>query len=79
MEWEKKVKLIFYCHHYSKVKNLKLMIIEFTDYTIIWWDQLVLERRRNEEKLIETWNEMKVVIKKGFVLSHFYRKLYQIL
>lgn len=35
LEWEKKVELIFYCHHYFEVKKVKLVIIEFTDYTII--------------------------------------------
>jgi hypothetical protein len=36
MEWEKKVE-----------KKVKLTVIEFTDYAIIWWDQLLTNRRRN--------------------------------
>jgi hypothetical protein len=67
LEWEKKVKLIFYCHHCSKVKRVKLIVIEFTNYDIIWWDHHVLGRMKNEEKLIETWDEMKIVIRKRFV------------
>ncbi|KAL6345118.1 hypothetical protein AAG906_013602 [Vitis piasezkii] len=59
LEWEKKVEFIFECHNYSKEKNVKLVVIEFTDYAIIWWDQLVMNRRRNYERLIETWEEMK--------------------
>ena len=53
LEWEKKVELIFECHNYSKKKKVKLPIIEFTDYAIIWWDQLVMNKRRNHERLIE--------------------------
>uniref|UniRef100_A0A2N9JBK9 CCHC-type domain-containing protein n=1 Tax=Fagus sylvatica TaxID=28930 RepID=A0A2N9JBK9_FAGSY len=58
LEWEKKVELIFECHNYSEEKKVKLAVIEFTDYAIIWWDQLVMNRRRNHERAIETWEEM---------------------
>ena len=54
-EWEKKMELIFKCHNYSEEKKVKLVVIKFTDYTIIWWDQLVMNRRRSHERLIETW------------------------
>ena len=54
LECEKKVDLIFECHNYSEEKNVKLAIIEFTNYAIIWWDQLVMNRRRNRERPIET-------------------------
>jgi uracil-DNA glycosylase len=32
---EKKVELIFDCHHYSKKKTIKLIVIDFTGYAII--------------------------------------------
>ena len=51
LEWEKKVEFIFECHNYSKEKKVKLAIIEFTDYAIIWWDQLVMNRRRNHKEM----------------------------
>ena len=63
LEREKKMELVFDCHNYSKLKNIKLAAIEFTDYTIVWWDQLCINRRRNGERLIETWDEMKRVIR----------------
>jgi len=40
------VDLIFDCDHYYEEKMIKL-VIEFTDYDIIWWDKIVLKRRRN--------------------------------
>lgn len=46
LECEKKVKLISYYHRYSKRKKLKLVTIEFTHSVIIWWDPIVLDRRR---------------------------------
>ena len=36
LEWEKKVEFIFECHNYSKEKKVKLAVIEFIDYAIIW-------------------------------------------
>jgi hypothetical protein len=77
LEWEKKVELIFECHNYSEEKTVKLAVIEFTDYAIIWWDQLVMSRRRNQERPIETWEEMKAIMRRRFVPSHYCRELYQ--
>jgi hypothetical protein len=77
LEWEKKVDLIFECYNYSEEKKVKLAVIEFADYAIIWWDQLVMNRRRNHERHVETWEEMKAIIRRRFVPSHYYRKLYQ--
>ena len=77
LEREKMVELIFECHNYSGEKKVKLTIIEFSDYAIIWWDQLVMNRRRNHERPTETWEEMKAIMRKWFVPSHYYRDLYQ--
>uniref|UniRef100_A0A2N9GSJ0 CCHC-type domain-containing protein n=1 Tax=Fagus sylvatica TaxID=28930 RepID=A0A2N9GSJ0_FAGSY len=77
LEWEKKIDLMFDCHNYSEEKKVKLAVIEFTDYAIIWWDQLVTNRRRNNERPVETWGELKALMRRRFVPSHFYRDLYQ--
>jgi hypothetical protein len=42
---------------------------------VIWWDQLVMNRR--SERPIETWEEMKAIMRRRFVRSHYYRELYQ--
>ena len=77
LEWEKKIDLVFDCHNYSEEKKVKLAVIEFTDYAIIWWDQLVTNRRRNNEGPVETWGELKAIMRRRVVPSHFYRDLYQ--
>nr|XP_023887116.1 uncharacterized protein LOC111999228 [Quercus suber] len=73
----REVEFIFECHNYSEEKKVKLAVIEFTDYAIIWWDQLVMNRRRNYERPIETWEEMKAIMRRRFVPNHYYRDLYQ--
>ena len=35
LKWEKKIKFVFDCHNYSKLKKVKLLAIEFFDYVII--------------------------------------------
>ena len=71
------MEFIFECHNYSEEKNVKVVVIEFTNYAIIWWDQLVMNRRRNNERLIETWEKMKATMRRRFVPSHYYKDLYQ--
>ena len=36
LEWERKVELVFDCHDYSENKKVKLAVIEFSDYAIVW-------------------------------------------
>ncbi|KAA3461765.1 mutant gag-pol polyprotein [Gossypium australe] len=54
LEWEKKIELVFDCHNYSKNKKVKLATIEFSDYAMIWWDQLTTSQRCNREFPITT-------------------------
>lgn len=69
--------MIFGCHNYSKEKKVKLLAVEFIDYVIIWWDQLIASRRRNLERPISIWDEMKAMTKRRFVPNHYYRELQQ--
>ena len=70
MDW------IFYCHSYSEAKKIKLVVIEFTDYALIWWDQNVISRRMSGERLVESWKEMKVLMRRRFVPNRYYKDLY---
>ncbi|XP_042446416.1 uncharacterized protein LOC122031363 [Zingiber officinale] len=70
------VELVFDCHNYSEEKKVKLAAVAFTDYVIIWWDQLTLSRRRNRELPIDNWEDMKAVMRRRFVPSHYYRDLH---
>ncbi|XP_042415164.1 uncharacterized protein LOC122004323 [Zingiber officinale] len=70
------VELIFDCHNYSEEKKVKLAAVAFTDYAIIWWDQLTLSRRRNRELPIDNWEDMKAIMRRRFVPSHYYQDLH---
>ena len=55
---------------------MKLIVIEFTDYALILWDQNVISRRRSGERPVSSWEEMKVLMRRRFVPNHYYRDLY---
>ena len=75
-EWETKTQFVFECQSYTDSKKVRLAAAEFTDYAIVWWDQFVTNRRRDGERPVETWEEMKAVMRKRFVPRHYYRDLY---
>ena len=52
LEWEKKVEFIFECHNYSEEKKVKLAVIEFIEYALIWWDQLVGGNEGHHEETV---------------------------
>ncbi|RDX97617.1 hypothetical protein CR513_19596, partial [Mucuna pruriens] len=60
---------IFSCQSYSEGKKVKLVALEFTDYTL-------KERTRYGERSIRTWDEMKAIMRRRFVLSYFHRELH---
>lgn len=45
----KEGRLIFKYHNCSKKKKAKLIIVEFANYVLVWWDQLFLAKHRNQE------------------------------
>nr|XP_016469595.1 PREDICTED: uncharacterized protein LOC107791946 [Nicotiana tabacum] len=79
LDWERKVEAIFDCHNYSEGKKVKLAAVEFSDYAAIWWKKLSRDRLQEGQALVATWAEMKRVMRKRFVPSHFQRDLQQCL
>jgi hypothetical protein len=77
LDWEKKMEFVFDCNNYLETKKVKLAVTEFSEYAITWWDQLVINRRRNRKRPINTWEETKVVMRKRFVPSYYYQELYK--
>ncbi|RDX60126.1 hypothetical protein CR513_61761, partial [Mucuna pruriens] len=77
LQWERKVEHVFDCHNYSKEKKVKLVVIKFIDYASIWWDQFVINRCRIGERLIRTWEDIKSIMRRRFVPSHYHRDLHK--
>ena len=76
LEWEMKIEQVFDCHNYSDERKVRLAATEFSDYALVWWDQSTKDRRRNGEHAVETWEEMKAIMRKRYVPSHYRRELH---
>ncbi|XP_019435873.1 PREDICTED: uncharacterized protein LOC109342321 [Lupinus angustifolius] len=75
-EWELKMEQVFECQHYSEEKKVKVAALEFKEYAMVWWDQIQKERRRYGEEVVNTWGEMKRVMRRRFVPSSYQRDVH---
>jgi hypothetical protein len=76
LEWETKIEQIFNCHTYTNLQKVQVAALEFKEYALVWWDQIVKDRRRYGEPQIETWEEMKRIMRRRFVPSYYNRELH---
>jgi hypothetical protein len=44
LTWDLKVDKIFRMHNYSEEKKMAMATLEFDDYALIWWEQLLSDR-----------------------------------
>lgn len=58
-------------------KKVKIAALEFTDYTITCWNQVVTARRKNHERPINTWEKLEVIIRKRFVPNYYHREFHK--
>ncbi|KAG7533170.1 Reverse transcriptase domain [Arabidopsis thaliana x Arabidopsis arenosa] len=77
LEWEKKIELVFVCQQYTEENKVKVAATELYDYALSWWDQIVTTKRRLGHDPIETWNQLKAIMRRRFVPSHYHRELHQ--
>ena len=42
--------MIFDIYRYFEEKKVKLGVAEFTDYAMVWWERLVVERKKKLRK-----------------------------
>ena len=75
LEWELKIEHIFSCNTYEEAQKVKLAAAKFSDYAFVWWNKFQRERARNEEPLVETWIEMKRIMRKRYVPASYTRDL----
>lgn len=52
LTWELKVDKVFCKHNYSEDKKLAMVSLEFDDYALIWWEQVLNQRDNHGERLV---------------------------
>ena len=75
MEWELKIRHVFSCNQYTEEHKVKLAAAEFSGYALIWWNNHQRERRMNEEPLVDTWEDMRRIMRKRYVPASYNREL----
>src|SRR6187399_1953819 len=72
-----KVDKIFRLHNFDEEKKIAMASLEFQDYVLIWWEQIIERREAKGEPPITTWAQMKEVMRARFVPTHYNRDLFK--
>ncbi|RDX96379.1 hypothetical protein CR513_20972, partial [Mucuna pruriens] len=54
LEWEMKVEKIFEYFDFNKRMKVKLVTIEFSGYTLVWWNEVLYDIIRMRRAIVET-------------------------
>ncbi|XP_027169405.1 uncharacterized protein LOC113769129 [Coffea eugenioides] len=76
LEWLSKIEMVFSCQNYTEVQKVQLATMEFTEYAVVWWDQIKKSRRRNGLPELVPWPELRAMMRTRFVPGHYTRDLY---
>ena len=77
LSWALKVDKIFRLHNYDEEKKIAMATLEFHDYVLIWWEQVIKRSREKDEPPIMTWTQMKDFMRARFMLTYYTRDLFK--
>ena len=77
LSWALKVDKIFRLQNYDEEEKVDMASLEFQDYVLIWWEQVIERRQEKGEPPITTWTQMKDVMRAHFVPTHYSRDLFK--
>jgi len=75
LNWEIKIEQIFTSYGIRDDKKLKLATLEFQNYALVWWTNVVKDWKRYGEPPVSTWDELKKLMRKSHVPSSYHREL----
>ena len=77
ISWALKVNTIFSLHNYEEEKKIAMVSLEFQDYVLISWEQVIECREAKGEPPITTWAQMKDVMRACFVPTYYNYDLFK--
>ena len=77
LSWALKADKIFHLHNYEEEKKIAMASLEFQDYVLIWWEQVLERREARGEPPITTWAQMKDVMRAHFVPTYYNHDLFK--
>ena len=64
------------CYSYNEEKKIKLASLEFEGFALVWGNQVRSDVERMKRPLINTWQDMKRVLREIFVSFYYGRDLH---
>ncbi|KAL5153767.1 hypothetical protein HKD37_19G053260 [Glycine soja] len=77
LTWEMKIRHAFSYNDYLEEQKEKLAATTFSDYALVWWKKNQREMKREEGREIDTWTEMRRVMRKRYVPTSYSRTMRQ--
>ncbi|KAH1227721.1 hypothetical protein GmHk_10G027888 [Glycine max] len=77
LTWEMKIQHAFSYNDYLEEQKVKLAVATFSDYALVWWKKNQREMKREEGREIDTWTEMRMVMRKKYVSTSYSRTMRQ--
>jgi hypothetical protein len=59
LDWELEVEQQFSCHDIPATSQVKVVISEFTDFSLMWWRDY---NKRHPSKIPTTWDQLKAAL-----------------
>jgi hypothetical protein len=76
LNWEMRIEALWCLHECTDDRKICLVVSEFDEYAMSWWDNAVNIRHDNNMVPILTWRDMKVEMQHRFVPPNYTRSLY---
>jgi hypothetical protein len=71
LEWAEQCDQIFRVHNLLYQRHVNLVSVEFFGYALTWWNQIQENQLMLGREHINTWEEMKQVMRRRFVPSSY--------
>ena len=75
LEWAEQYDQIFRVHNLSNQRRVNLASVKFSGYALTWWNQIQDNQLVLGREYINTWKEIKQVMRRRFVPSSYQRDL----
>jgi hypothetical protein len=71
-----RIEALWHLHECTDVRKIRLAVLEFDEYAMSWWDNVVNIRHDNNMVPILTWHDMMAEMRHCFVPPNYTRSLY---
>ncbi|RDX73452.1 hypothetical protein CR513_46946, partial [Mucuna pruriens] len=75
LDWELKVEHILGCFDYHGQMVVRLVMLEFSDYALVWWNKVVNDIRRGMKNLSERWASLKRMMRERFSVEEYHKEM----